>query len=440
MEPWLEDGIMRIPWIKNPIIDLELFVRDLIDFARRDWDHLKLEEHFFPDDIVKIKKRKHVVDLDDFYIWKHNKNGDFSVKSAYWLACEINRVEINSLAEVQPSINILKAQKALSGALGVTDQLRHRGMKLDGRCQVCGKDGESINHVLFECSVARKIWAMSHYPSPENGFDKGAVFSNFHHLLVNRDNKSWPINIRKSFPWILWRIWKNKNLLFFEGKSFDARQSVMKIQEDVDEWFLAQRKDRMVDLNVDTLNSSLGGLIASAAQVHYLPDPLPIWKPPLSGRLKCNVGMSWSTRNNLACSAWVLRDEWGRVLLHSRRSFTNVTNKEQAVFLSVLWAMESLISHRCTKVLFALHDVSLIGLILRPIAWPSFKYESTELMRCLGLFLEWSVVHELPLANRGAYLLAQSVTAECRLNSYVASSYPSWLYGLFEHERLASSV
>ncbi|KAG7565144.1 Reverse transcriptase domain [Arabidopsis suecica] len=402
MEPWLDDGIMRIPWIKNPIIDLELSVSDLIDFERRDWDPQKLDEHFFPDDIIKIKRRKPVVDLDDFFVWKHNKNGDFSVKSAYWLACEINRAEIISQADVQPSINTLKAQvwklttdpkikvflwKALSGALGVTDQLQHRGMKLDGRCQACGFEGESINHVLFECSVARQIWAMSDYPSPENGFNKGAVFSNIHHLLVNRDNKSWPSIIRKSFPWILWRIWKNRNLLFFEGKSFDARQSVIKIQEDVNEWFSAQRGDVLVEPPSRDLISSTDGFVASAAQFHSQLEPLPIWKPPLSGWLKCNVGVSWSKRKG------------------------------------IIW-----------------QDVSMIGVILRPIAWPSFRYESIELLRCLGHFLEWSVVLELPLANRGAYLLAQSVTSDCRLNSYVASSYPTWLYGLFECERLASSV
>lgn len=30
-------------------------------------------------------------------------------------------------------------------------------------------------------------------------------------------------------------VWKNRNLLFFEGKSCNARQSVMKIQDAVDE-------------------------------------------------------------------------------------------------------------------------------------------------------------------------------------------------------------
>lgn len=290
--------------------------------------------------------------------------------------------------------------KALSGALGVTDQLLHRGMKLDGRCQVCGKDGESINHVLFECHVARQIWALSDYPSPEAGFDKGAVFSNIHHLLINRDNKTWPHHLRKSFPWILWRIWKNRNLLFFEGKRFDASQSVAKIREDVGDWFLAQRLERTGSPITVGQVVPLTASFVPSVEVHDLQEPLPIWKPPLRSWLKCNIGVSWSNRNNLAGSAWVLRDEEGKVLLHSCRSFTNVNHKDQAVFFSVLWAMESMISHRCSKVNFALQDVTLVSIILRPIAWPSFRYESSELLRCLEIFLEWSVGVELPLANR----------------------------------------
>lgn len=85
-------------------------MRDLIDFDRRDWNPLLLDEHFFPEDIIKIKKRKPVVDLDDFFVWKHNKNGDYSVKSGYCLAGEIFREDINSQAALQPSINPLKAQ------------------------------------------------------------------------------------------------------------------------------------------------------------------------------------------------------------------------------------------------------------------------------------------------------------------------------------------
>lgn len=48
--------------------------------------------------------------------------------------------------------------KALSNALGVAEECIARGMKVDPRCQKCGEEGESINHVLFTCPAARLVW------------------------------------------------------------------------------------------------------------------------------------------------------------------------------------------------------------------------------------------------------------------------------------------
>lgn len=45
---------------------------------------------------------------DDFWYRKHNKNEDFSVKSAYWLATHINKGNIFQEAQMQPSLNCLK--------------------------------------------------------------------------------------------------------------------------------------------------------------------------------------------------------------------------------------------------------------------------------------------------------------------------------------------
>lgn len=67
-----------------------------------------------------------------------------------------------------------------------------------------------------------------------------------------------------------------------------------------------------------------------------------IWKPPLSGWLNCNIGCSWSSRNRMAGGAWVLRDEKGVVLLHSRRAFGNVSSKKVAGFKVLLWTIESM--------------------------------------------------------------------------------------------------
>lgn len=83
---WIEDVKMKAPLIKNCIIDICLTVNQLIDFRSRNWKRRRLEELFYQENINLILKMKPIVSRKDFWLWKQNKNGEYSVKSGYWLA------------------------------------------------------------------------------------------------------------------------------------------------------------------------------------------------------------------------------------------------------------------------------------------------------------------------------------------------------------------
>lgn len=348
---------------------------------------------------------------------------------------------------MQPSTNVLKAQvwslltdpkikvflwKILCGALPVATSLIKRGMKIDERCQWCGVDGESINHVMFSCSWSRQVWALAGIPSPQMGFHNGSVFSNFHYLLMNRDNKEWPVELRNSFPWILWRIWKNRNLASFEGMAFSPLESAQKAKEDWLEWTEAQIIDEEGE------KESIGREHVGVSVVEHCGRR--VWKPPPLDWLKCNIGVSWSNSNKIAGGAWVLRDHLGVVLLHSRRAFSFIPNKNEATLKGLLWTIESMRSHGINRVIFGIQDQVLVDAVSKPKAWPSYRYQSSEAIHALVSLKEWKMFLENGGSNRGATLIAQSVTNDLRLQSYVAAGYPSWLTGLFEGERVSSSV
>lgn len=71
----------------------------------------------------------------------------------------------------------------------------------------------------------------------------------------------------------------------------------------------------------------------------------------------------------------------------------------------------------------------------RQDGWPSFGYQVSELSRVLLNIVDWRLVYESRCANRGAFLIAQSVTQENRLQSYVAQGHPCWLSELFDCEK-----
>lgn len=169
---WLEDDGLRAPLRMNQFFNVGLKVCDLIDPSSGFWDSATLEEHFFPQDISIIKAIKPVFAQEVYYVWKHNKSGDFSVKSAYWLANQERSAKLVEDASVYFSTLDLKKEvwslqtdpkikiflwKALSGALPAAQALNCRGMRVDDSCQICGEAGDTINHSLFLCSQTRQV-------------------------------------------------------------------------------------------------------------------------------------------------------------------------------------------------------------------------------------------------------------------------------------------
>lgn len=112
-----------------------------------------LNEHLFPADFNLIISKKHVISMKDYHCWIHTKSGEYTVSLGYWLANQSKHVELIREANMLPSPNGIKAHvwnlktnhkiklflwRVLSGAVSVADNLAHRGMDLDMRCQPCG--------------------------------------------------------------------------------------------------------------------------------------------------------------------------------------------------------------------------------------------------------------------------------------------------------------
>ena len=257
LHKWVADPVegMRAPWKKNLTFDVNLMASSLIDPVTKRWNVLHLSEIFVPGDVQLLLQNQPVADRPDFFSWKFNKSGLFTVKSAYWLASkektETNLPEISMM----PSLNVLiertwKLQtvpkikvfiwKSISDALPTDDLITKRGMKIDKRCQTCGAEVESINHLLFDCSFARLVWANSNIPHPRGGYDPDSVYANFNSLLALNDNRRVDADRKRKWPWILWHLWKRRNEVNFQGRCFSATDLVQKATQDADEWFAAQ--------------------------------------------------------------------------------------------------------------------------------------------------------------------------------------------------------
>ncbi|GKU86545.1 hypothetical protein SLEP1_g1057 [Rubroshorea leprosula] len=108
----------------------------------------------------------------DSLIWHYDKNGEFTVKSAYLLACsrqhETNMDSTNMglssgewkhlwKLKVPPNVRVF-LWRAILNALPSMDNLVKRGIVQEALCPLCQVADESLMHLLFYCPHVEPIW------------------------------------------------------------------------------------------------------------------------------------------------------------------------------------------------------------------------------------------------------------------------------------------
>ena len=166
---------------------------------------------------------------EDQIIWVGNKKGEFSVKSAYYIAVGV----LDTMEEGESSsgdsrsplwkklwhLNIppkvcIFAWKMCMNVLPTFVNLQRRGVNLCDICPACGKELESNFHVFVKFEVARKVWSCW-VDSPVNL------------LNVNMDIIDIAMKIFESgtsrdlevFFGVAWAIWYNRNKIVHEASS-----------------------------------------------------------------------------------------------------------------------------------------------------------------------------------------------------------------------------
>ncbi|KAF8109048.1 hypothetical protein N665_0103s0004 [Sinapis alba] len=148
----------------------------------------------------------------------------------------------------------------------------------------------------------------------------------------------------------------------------------------------------------------------------------------------CNVAFDWDRLSKLLRVAWVVRNHRGVMSIHSRRAFSSIGSLEEVRFTTILWAIESMSSLHYKNIIFAGDFKDIFCVILKPSQWPAFGYQAEELKRLLAGIDDYKLRCVSKEENRGATFIAQSVSRQGRMQSYVAVGHPSWLFEVFVNE------
>lgn len=113
----------------------------------------------------------------------------------------------------------------MNNVLPATELLKKQGVKLDTVCQRCGNREESVNHILFTCSVARQVWALANIPSPDLFGFNDSQYRTLIFLMGMKGMLNIPIEIKRGYTWFIWVFMeKNRNGVCFEGKNSSSME------------------------------------------------------------------------------------------------------------------------------------------------------------------------------------------------------------------------
>lgn len=269
------------------------------------------------------------------------------MKSAYWLSTHLpdnappqpppGNLELKHMLwrlKTAPKIKHF-FWKLLSGALPTGDILRHRYIHGDSDCKRCCRGTETIQHLFFDCEYARAIWRGSGIPNPvlydptTNWEDKVKAIFSF--------NSCETVYLRQLPLWIVWRLWKSRNILTFQRRNISWRNSLILAKRDAKEW-----QDVAGHTHATTKFRSTLGLNGHMAR-HWT-------KPPI-GWIKCNYDGSYN-RGISSKAGWIIRNDSGG-FVGAGQAKGRITNSSlESEFQALIISMQNCWSKGYTRVCF----------------------------------------------------------------------------------------
>ncbi|RID49836.1 hypothetical protein BRARA_H00608, partial [Brassica rapa] len=138
------------------------------------------------------------------------------------------------------------------------------------------------------------------------------------------------------------------------------------------------------------------------------------WIKPTGGYLKCNIGSSWIGSRQPSGASWFLRNDKGRTIMHSRRSYSFMRSKTEADLWALHWAVKCMKNTHQTKVIFEASSEQIWEVLCNQAQFPGFRSIVGMINNQLTRIEIWSLDYALPKRNEAANAIAVSVTRDRR--------------------------
>ena len=362
-DPWIPTRPARLAIPVAPVMNSNMRVSDLINQNSKEWDEGTLDDYVHPGDIPLIcsmaisSTHRH-----DTFCWEYTRNGQYTVKSGYWVAQNLLKPEDEKVI-LEPSITKLQAfswklkaprkichliWQVITGRVAVTKNLVRRNMRCDNYCPRCGEAEESVTHAIFECPPALQAWSLSATPTSPGIFPASSVYTNMDYLFWRKKNIITLDQDMNPHPWIIWYIWKARNDKLFRGIDRDPLEPVRYAESECQAWFSANE------------------MIPSVVQVNNGEE-----NQVLNLGNICLLDGSWTASDRFSGCGWAWMDSGENIQLMGTRNFTRCESALHSEIEALRWTMDNMLQHSpCQS--FGTYCKELIATINEPQKWPRF--------------------------------------------------------------------
>jgi len=222
-EPWLvngdriEDNIVGAHFVSG------FSVSSLIDHSSKTWNYDVIQQVFSPDIAVSIVRTPPVAQVaEDKLVWKAEKNGVYSIKSAYRICVE-DIVDTSHLRrpgkwsdiwslKCPPKIKNL-IWRICRGCLPTRVRLQDKGVHCPLNCVSCEAGSEDLHHVFFNCPFAVQVWQRSGlWQVIQQALQHTVTAAEFMFQLLH----NLPSDSKQRFVANIWSLLKHGNLKLWD--------------------------------------------------------------------------------------------------------------------------------------------------------------------------------------------------------------------------------
>jgi len=244
-EPWMVNGVCLDSNTPNAHLLQNFSVNSLMHPNSKTWNEELIYQVVDTTTTASILRTPLFDQVEeDKLVWKAERTGLYSVKSAYRL-CVKDLVDSSHLRQTGAWSNIWRLKvppkvknlvwRMCRGCLPTRVRLQDKGVNCPTDCVMCEGPSEDLQHTFFYCTFAQQIWLRSglrgdvQHACDTHNSAGAAIFSLLQVLSCVESQQ---------FAALLWSLWKHRNLRLWQGATETTAQVINRARHLIEDWLL----------------------------------------------------------------------------------------------------------------------------------------------------------------------------------------------------------